>query len=683
MKMETMDSGRLGIWLAFALALSCRSPQASSPSGAASAAPPLDAPVRVITERTEELTLPPEQQQTPDPRAEAALRRHIESVQRGAPNYEDLGPGLAAAIGAQPQATARIAELGAIHAIAFKGKDPRGADSYEVTTANGVTRWSITLDAEGKTVGLFFRPGPPLTIPSEVELLEQIPAQLEQATASDLFSGVVLLAKDDQPLLQAARGLADRERGVPIGMDTKFRIGSMNKMFTAVAVLKLREAGKLRLEDTLAKWLPDYPNAELARRVTLHHLLTHTGGTGDIFGPEFDAHRTELLTHQDYVKLYGRRALEFDPGARFAYSNYGFVLLGCVIEKASGQSYHDYLEEHVLLPAGMKATASPLESEAVANRSVGYHGAPERRSSNADLLPPRATAAGGGLSTAGDMLRFAQALTSHALLSEASTRLLMTRKVPMGPGLWYGYGFMEHDADGVHFFGHGGGAPGMNADFKIFPESGHVLVVMANMDPPASGVIAEFITARLPKSGGPFTSATPGTAPPSPRANTVAEPPPSGPNLIENGDLASGSTLWTTLLWPAFQAPKPIASRVEAGALCASVRGGENVILGWPGDPKTPKGFELAPGKRYRFSFRATSSGPLAVRVVAKVGHQEFPYTATVQAPIPVGAVPEVFALDFEPEQADAKAGVAFILSAPRGETANEVCFDDVALRGH
>ncbi len=676
--MARMDPNAHGILIVVALAAACRAPEASSPSSA-QAAPSVEGPVQVVTERTEELTLPPELQHSPDPRAEAALRRHIESAQRGSPNYDEMGPGLAGAIRAQPGAIERVAQLGSIEAIAFKGKGPGGSDLFDVTTDRGVTRWTINLDSEGRTVGLFFRPGPPSAIPSEPELLQQIRAELDQSAASDTFSGVVLLAKDGKPILQEARGLADRERRVPVSMETKFRIGSMNKMFTAVAVLKLREAGKLALEDTLAKWLPDYPNAELARRVTLHHLLTHTGGTGDIFGPEFDARRSELLTHQDYVDLHGKRALAFEPGARFAYSNYGFVLLGRVIEKASGQSYYDYVEKHVLLPAGMTATSSPLESEAVDGRSVGYHGGPERRLSNADLLPPRATAAGGGLSTAGDMLRFAHALDSHTLLSAESTRLLMTRKVPMGPGLWYAYGFFEREGDGVHFVGHGGGFPGMNTDFKIFPESGHVLVVMANRDPPASGILAEFITARLPRSERqPAAAATPGRA----DGGTGAEPPPRGPNLIENGDLSAGAALWSTSLWPPLEAPKPVPSRVEAGALCASVRGGENVILGWPGDPATPKGFELTPGKRYRFSFRAWSSGPLPVRVVAKAGHQEFPYTAAVQAPVAVSPEQQVFALDFEPEQADAKAGVAFILSAPRGDGKNDVCVDDVALVG-
>ena len=117
----------------------------------------------------------------------------------------------------------------------------------------------------------------------------------------------------------------------------------MNKMFTAVATLQLVEAGKLALDDPIGKYLPDYPNKEVASKVTVRHLLTHTGGTGDIFGPEFEQHRLKLREHRDYVKLYGARGLTHEPGARFEYSNYGFVLLGALIEKVSGESYYDYV----------------------------------------------------------------------------------------------------------------------------------------------------------------------------------------------------------------------------------------------------------------------------------------------------------------------------------------------------
>src|SRR5687768_1147723 len=181
-------------------------------------------------------------------------------------------------------------------------------------------------------------------------------AQLKAATAADQFSGAVLVARDGRTLFEGAYGLADRERGISNTPLTQFRVGSMNKMLTAVAALQLVQAGKVRLDAPIGTYLTDYPNAEVASKVTPHHLLTHTGGTGDIFGPQFSANILELRTTADYLRLYGARGLQFAPGAQFAYSNYGFILLGAIIERVSGMSYDEYVAAHVLAPAGMTAT---------------------------------------------------------------------------------------------------------------------------------------------------------------------------------------------------------------------------------------------------------------------------------------------------------------------------------------
>ena len=274
----------------------------------------------------------------------------------------------------------------------------------------------------------------------------------------------------------------------------------MNKMFTAVSILQLVQSGKIQLTDPLGKYLPDYANKNVAEKVTIHHLLTHTGGTGDIFGPEFDAHREELKTLQDYVKLYEKRDLKFEPGSRWEYSNYGFLLLGVVIEKVSRQSYHDYVREHVFKPAGMESTGSLPESEPVPDRSTGYmQSKPGVWQPNTDTLPYRGTSAGGGYSTVGDLFRCATALTEHKLLDAKHTELLITGKVDTGRGGGkYAYGFFESSENGMKCFGHGGGAPGMNGDLKICPESGYVIAVLANLDPPVATRESDFVAARLP-----------------------------------------------------------------------------------------------------------------------------------------------------------------------------------------
>ncbi|MCA1694096.1 MAG: beta-lactamase family protein [Actinobacteria bacterium] len=148
-------------------------------------------------------------------------------------------------------------------------------------------------------------------------------------------SSPALIARNDRVLFSHTYGLADRKQRIPNTLQTRFRIGSMNKMFTAVAILQLVEAGKVKLTAPVGTYLPGYPNQQVATKVTIHQLLTHTGGTGDIFGPSFDAHRKELRTLADYVSLYGKRGLEFAPGSQWAYSNCGFILLGVVIERVT------------------------------------------------------------------------------------------------------------------------------------------------------------------------------------------------------------------------------------------------------------------------------------------------------------------------------------------------------------
>jgi len=278
----------------------------------------------------------------------------------------------------------------------------------------------------------------------------------------------------------------------------------MNKMFTAVGILQLVEAGKVDLRAPLGTYLTDYPNRKVATEVTIHHLLTHTGGTGDIFGPEFETHREELQTLADYVDLYGERGSEFEPGSRWAYSNYGFILLGAVIEAVTGQSYYDYVDEHVYEPAGMTRTGSLPEDQTVPDRAVGYmdpSGGTHWRP-NADTLPYRGTSAGGGYSTVGDFARFAEALLNHELLSPDSTELLVTGKEEIGPGVEYAYGFEDHrEAGGNGWVGHNGGAPGMNSDLRIYPASGYVVVVLANLDPPVAERVADYLDPQLPLEG--------------------------------------------------------------------------------------------------------------------------------------------------------------------------------------
>ncbi|MEO8177866.1 MAG: serine hydrolase domain-containing protein [Deltaproteobacteria bacterium] len=410
-------------------------------------------------------------------------------------------PALAEGLRSQPGAREAVAHLGAVSEIAYRGPGQRpGVDIYEVTSEHGFAEWRIGLAPDGKVDWLLFRvlEKPPEKLPTRDELVAQLKERLDQAVAADEFAGAVSIALRGQPIFEAAYGLADRERRIPNALDTKFRIGSMNKMFTAVSVLQLAQAQKLSLDDTVGKYLARYPNPDVASKVNVEQLLLHTGGTGDIFGPEYRVHRRELKTLQDYVHLYGQRAPQFEPGSRFEYSNYGFVLLGLIVAKASGQSYYDYVRDHILRPAAMKDTDSPTEQQTVLKRSRGYmKGADGQLQPNDETLPPRATSAGGGLSTVGDLQRFARALLEERLLSKEYMAILTTgRSTAAGehrPGF-----FHVTPEQKPRSFGHGGGAPGMNGDLRIFPDSGYVIAVLSNLDPPAASRIADFVSVRLP-----------------------------------------------------------------------------------------------------------------------------------------------------------------------------------------
>jgi D-alanyl-D-alanine carboxypeptidase len=379
-------------------------------------------------------------------------------------------------------------------AVAMTGcGDSGGGDDAGSATATATPRAEGTGDVEDAT-----------SAGSEADALKALSDHADGLARDDALSGAVLVAKDGRVLFSRAYGLADRKRHVPNTLRTRFRIGSMNKMFTSVAILQLVEAGKVELDARLGEYVGDYPNREVARKVTIHQLLTHTGATGDIFGPDFDEHRRELRSLADYVKLYGERDPEYEPGSFWTYSNYGFILLGVVIERVTGQSYYDYVQEHVYARAGMTRSGSLPEDRAVSGRSIGYMRPPGTNKwvPNTDTLPYRGTSAGGGYATVGDLARFAEALLSHKLLGPDSTRRLLAGKTEplMESGVRYAYGFFDARREGGNgWVGHGGGAPGMNGDLKIYPKTGYVVAVLTNLDPPAADQITEHLDGRLPE----------------------------------------------------------------------------------------------------------------------------------------------------------------------------------------
>ena len=340
---------------------------------------------------------------------------------------------------------------------------------------------------------------------TESEVLKDIEAYLKKMVATDQFSGAVLIARNGKPIFEKAYGMASKAFNVPNRIDTKFNLASMNKMFTAVAIAQLAEQGKLSFDDSIIKHLPDYPNKSVAEKVTIHQLLTHTSGLGDFFNEKFEAQKTRLRAVQDYFPLFVNDPLLFEPGQKWQYSNAGFIVLGAIIEKVSGENYFDYVREHVYKPAGMMDTDSYETDREVVNRAIGYteigpsnRAEPGPLRNNLIINPVKGSPAGGGYSTVEDMLRFDIALRQHKLLSEKFTDLVLKGKVEVGmPNEKYAYGFMEGQTNGTRIVGHGGTSPGANAKFDMYPDLGYTVIVLSNYDPRAAERVADRFRERI------------------------------------------------------------------------------------------------------------------------------------------------------------------------------------------
>jgi CubicO group peptidase (beta-lactamase class C family) len=348
-------------------------------------------------------------------------------------------------------------------------------------------------------------PAPDSSVKPEADAAKEMQAYLDTLVAENKLSGVLLVAKNGVTVASKAAGVANKATKAPIDLNTKFNLGSMNKMFTSVAIAQLAQAGKLSFTDTIAKHLPDYPNKEVADKVTIHQLLTHTSGLGMYWNEKFMAQREKLVTVAAHLPLFTSDPLLFPPGEKFQYSNSGFMVLGAIIEKVSGQDYYSYVQEHIYKPAGMSDTGFYEPGKDIPNLAIGYSrmspdGKPlEEAKDNTSTREVKGGPAGGGYSTAPDLVKFQQALLGYKLLDKQHTELITAGKVDMPRGMGrYGYGFGDMTFGGKHSIGHNGGAPGIAANFEMFPDSGYTAVALMNSDPPTMMPIAKAIRERIP-----------------------------------------------------------------------------------------------------------------------------------------------------------------------------------------
>lgn len=339
---------------------------------------------------------------------------------------------------------------------------PSGVIGLEVDESSSPTRitsLSVSVEMGNRGGRETADPGPLPAVNgrmTDAELTRALDEYFGALAAADAFSGVALVARDDVPVYQRAFGMADRANRVPNTVGTRFNIGSINKVFTQVAVHQLARDGKLAYTDTLGKFFPDHPQPE-SRSATIEQLLEHTAGLADIFGPEFSrASKDQFRSNADYFRFVSGLPARFAPGARSEYCNGCYIALGAIIEKVSGMPYERYVAEHVFTPAGMGSTGYPQVDANEPSVAIGYtrRGDGSALRDNVLLHGASGSAAGGGYSTAADLLAYVRAVRAGRF-----------------PGA---------EAE----MGIGGGAPGINA--VVEASRPWTVIVLANLDPPAA-----------------------------------------------------------------------------------------------------------------------------------------------------------------------------------------------------
>jgi len=344
----------------------------------------------------------------------------------------------------------------------------------------------------------------PKTGVSQAQIVQLAGAALDQLARTADFSGCLSISDGAAVVFDECRGLADRTFGVKNDRQTKFHIGSMNKMFTAVAIAQLVEAGKLRWDTTLAEVMPEYPDQAAAAKITMWQLLHHTAGLGDIFVPEFFQNREKFVNPGDYLDLIARQPVSFEPGKDWNYSNAGYVLLGRVVENVSGESYFEYIRRHIFVPAGMTASGWDSQEDITEKLATGYFKEgvfATAWKANWMTLPFKGSPAGGGYSTNGDLLKFTSALRGGKLVGTAILQKMFEDGVPMGPGK-YAAGFGDRPSHGRQIRGHAGGAAGMSANLAMVWETGAAVAVTSNQgDTPTAMLLSERIADLLAAQG--------------------------------------------------------------------------------------------------------------------------------------------------------------------------------------
>ncbi|MEK6323672.1 MAG: serine hydrolase [Acidobacteriota bacterium] len=305
------------------------------------------------------------------------------------------------------------------------------------------------------------------------------------------FTGSVLVARDGKVLFAKGYGLANVEFDIPNTPQTKFRLGSITKQFTAAAILLLQERGKLSVQDPICKYLDNCPAAW--SEVTVHHLLSHTGGVPSFTSfPDYRPKMMLPVTTQDMIARFKDKPLDFKPAEKWSYSNSGYFLLGYIIEKASGESYESFLQKNIFEPFKLTNTGYDHHDTILKKRATGYSLAKDKMVNSVYLDMTQPYSAGSLFSTVEDMFSWNEALYSGNLLSAKSREVMMT---PVKND--YGYGIGVQTKAGRKMISHGGGINGFSTYIARFPDEKVTVVVLRNADygSPGPGPISQALAA--------------------------------------------------------------------------------------------------------------------------------------------------------------------------------------------
>jgi CubicO group peptidase (beta-lactamase class C family) len=308
--------------------------------------------------------------------------------------------------------------------------------------------------------------------------------QIIQASVPKQFMGTVLVAQDGKVLLDKGYGFANLEWEIRNTPATKFRLGSITKQFTAASILLLEERGKLKIDDPLKKYMPDAPTAW--DKITIFHVLTHTSGIPSFTGfPDYQSTEAIPTTPEKLVARFRDKPLEFEPGTKWNYSNSGYVLLGYLLEKVSGQSYSEFVQQNIFTPLGMKDSGYDSNSAVIAHRAAGYSRTPNGPVNTGYIDMTIPFSAGALYSTTEDLLRWEQGLFGGKVLKAESLAKMTT---PFKED--YAFGLAVHGSSGHKVIEHGGGIEGFNTQLSYYPDDRLVVAVLANLNGPFASEIA-------------------------------------------------------------------------------------------------------------------------------------------------------------------------------------------------